>query len=441
MNKKLETKLKNIDKKEIDFFDLRDYICLNKDLKTNNQIRNALEWLNNSGVTVINTPKLTEDLVNIKRAKKQTAKKKIEKKVEKKTEEEPLIIESTEDFEDDEFEEPLSYKEMEELEKEVSGDIYVDPDTTYTNFDIAKLYIKDIVTLNKPLLTREQEFELFERLRNNNDEEAKREIIESNLKLVINCAKKFSPDASILDFLDLIQEGNLGLMLAIDKFDHTLGFKFSTYSVYWIRQNIMRAMSCNTRSMRLPVHVVDQALAIIRARSILQNQTGKQEISFEDIAKYCNEHNMNRNSKRLDGTKPPLTAEQAKTYLFAYTTDMVSLDTPCGEDGDNTVVDLIEDTDAVCPDEHGLNLALRDQLEKAMNAKLDTRCRVILKLRCGWDDGIPRSLGYIANIFGLTRERIRQLEEDSLIKLSKLSYLQGPYMKPRQKKRVWKNGI
>ncbi|HOQ68061.1 MAG TPA: RNA polymerase sigma factor RpoD [Candidatus Atribacteria bacterium] len=258
--------------------------------------------------------------------------------------------------------------------------------------DPVKMYLKEIGQV--PLLTKEEEVELAKRVEQG-DPEAKRKLIEANLRLVVSIAKKYVGRGLL--FLDLIQEGNLGLIRAVEKFDYRKGYKFSTYATWWIRQAITRAIADQARTIRIPVHMVETINKLNRTARQLVQELGR-DPTPEEIA------------ERMD-----ITPEKVREIL-KIAQEPLSLETPIGEEEDSHLGDFIEDTGAVAPPQAASYSLLREQLSSVLNT-LAEREREVLKLRFGLEDGRPHTLEEVGLIFGVTRERIRQIEAKALRKL------------------------
>ncbi len=264
------------------------------------------------------------------------------------------------------------------------GDVAVD--------DPVKMYLKDIGKV--PLLSSDEEAELAKRMLDG-DEEAKQKLSEANLRLVVSIAKRYVGRGML--FLDLIQEGNLGLMKAVEKFDYTKGFKFSTYATWWIRQAITRAIADQARTIRIPVHMVETINRQVRAQRALLQELGR-EPTPQEIADYMG-----------------ITVEKV-VEIQKIAQDPVSLETPIGEEEDSHLVDFIEDTKAAPPSDVAAQSMLREQLFQALH-KLTPREEKVIRLRYGLDDGKQRTLEEVGKEFNVTRERIRQIEAKALRKL------------------------
>jgi len=271
----------------------------------------------------------------------------------------------------------------EEMEKLMSQ-VYVD--------DPVKMYLKDIGKV--PLLTQEQEIELAKRM-SEGDEDAKKQLSESNLRLVVSIAKRYVGRGML--FLDLIQEGNFGLMKAVEKFDYTKGFKFSTYSTWWIRQSITRAIADQARTIRIPVHMYETIHKQRKVTRELFQQLGR-EPSVDEIAKVMG------------------VPVEKVIDIQKISQDTVSLDTPVGEEEDSTLGTFIQDENAISPADSASIMMLKEQLMEVL-ATLTPREQKVIMLRYGIEDGHTRTLEDVGKEFSVTRERIRQIEAKALKKL------------------------
>ena len=258
--------------------------------------------------------------------------------------------------------------------------------------DPVRMYLKEIGKV--PLLNSAEEIKLAKRMERG-DEEAKRRLIEANLRLVVSIAKKYVGRGML--FLDLIQEGNLGLIRAVEKFDWRKGYKFSTYATWWIRQAITRALADQARTIRIPVHMVETINKLIRISRQLLQELGR-EPTPEEI-----------------GQVMKMPTERVRE-IIKIAQEPISLETPIGEEEDSHLGDFIEDQDALAPAEAASFTMLKEQLEGVLDT-LTPRERKVLKLRFGLDDGRPRTLEEVGQEFGVTRERIRQIEAKALRKL------------------------
>ncbi len=268
-------------------------------------------------------------------------------------------------------------------------------DTSYEGINVddpVRMYLREIGRI--PLLTFDQELDLAKRILNG-DEEAKQKLAESNLRLVVSIAKKYVGRGML--FLDLIQEGNMGLIKAVEKFDYTKGFKFSTYATWWIRQAITRAIADQARTIRIPVHMVETINKLIRTSRHLLQQLGR-EPTPEEIAQ-----------------EMEIPVEKVME-IQKIAQDPVSLETPIGEEDDSHLGDFIQDEDSPAPQDSAAYTMLKEQLEEVMNT-LTPREAKVLKLRFGLEDGKARTLEEVGREFDVTRERIRQIEAKALRKL------------------------
>src|SRR5690625_4776765 len=258
--------------------------------------------------------------------------------------------------------------------------------------DPVRMYLKEIGRVD--LLTAEEEVELAKRILDG-DQLAAQELAEANLRLVVSIAKRYVGRGML--FLDLIQEGNMGLIKAVEKFDHTKGFKFSTYATWWIRQAITRAIADQARTIRIPVHMVETINKLIRIQRQLLQELGRGPTP-EEI-----------------GEEMEITPDKVRDIL-KISQEPVSLETPIGEEDDSHLGDFIEDQEAVSPSDNAAYELLKEQLEAVLDTYTD-REENVLRLRFGLDDGRTRTLEEVGKVFGVTRERIRQIEAKALRKL------------------------
>lgn len=292
-----------------------------------------------------------------------------------------------------EEEEPLLDEEVIADGEDASQIDFVDTgDLSSATQDPVKMYLKDIGKV--PLLSAEEEIELAQRMEAG-DEEAKKKLAESNLRLVVSIAKRYVGRGML--FLDLIQEGNLGLLKAVEKFDYRKGYKFSTYATWWIRQAITRAIADQARTIRIPVHMVETINKVTRVSRDLLQKLGREPLP-EEI-----------------GEVMGLPKERVQE-IMKIAQEPVSLETPIGEEEDSHLGDFIQDESIPTPVEATNQTLLHEQLDEVVSTLTEREQRVI-KLRFGWDDGRPRTLEEVGREFNVTRERIRQIEAKALRKL------------------------
>ena len=281
-------------------------------------------------------------------------------------------------------------EEIDKTEEDVEIDLSVPEGVSID--DPVRMYLKEIGRV--PLLSAEEEVELAKRMEAGDDEAQKR-LAEANLRLVVSIAKRYVGRGML--FLDLIQEGNLGLIKAVEKFDYNKGYKFSTYATWWIRQAITRAIADQARTIRIPVHMVETINKLIRVSRQLLQQLGRDPVP-EEIA------------KEMD-----ISVERVRE-IMKIAQEPVSLETPIGEEEDSHLGDFIEDQEAPAPADAASFMLLKEQLEEVLDT-LTPREEKVLRLRFGLDDGRARTLEEVGQNFGVTRERIGQIEAKALRKL------------------------
>lgn len=311
-----------------------------------------------------------------------------------------IEIEEIDDSDDEEDDQDVDDMDDEELSAEAEAEEEAERERLKQNAasvaanvdDPVKMYLKEIGKVE--LLTAEEEVALAKRIEAG-DVTAKRELASANLRLVVSIAKKYVGRG--LSFLDLIQEGNMGLMKAVDKFDYTKGFKFSTYGTWWIRQAITRAIADQARTIRIPVHMVETINKLVRIQRQLVQELGRDPTNLE-IAQEME------------------ISEEKVREVKKIAQDPVSLETPIGEEEDSQLGDFIEDETVIAPEEAADFTMLRDELSKILDG-LSDREKKVLQLRFGLDDGMPRTLEEVGKEFDVTRERIRQIEAKALRKL------------------------
>ena len=302
------------------------------------------------------------------------------KKAEDKIAEDDVEVDAVDESEKEEV------ASIDEFAKIPTGEVKVN--------DSVKMYLKEIGKVD--LLNAKEETELAKRIAAG-DKDAKDQLINANLRLVISIAKHYVGRG--MHFLDLIQEGNMGLIKAVEKFDYTKGFKFSTYATWWIRQAITRAIADQARTIRIPVHMVETINKMTRVQRQLVQELGR-DPSAEEI------------SAKMEGTLSPERIREIQRIAL----EPVSLETPIGEEDDSHLGDFIEDKDAQSPEEYTTKSLLKDELYNIMKDLTDREERV-LRLRYGLDDNRPRTLEEVGKEFGVTRERIRQIEAKAIRKL------------------------
>ena len=296
------------------------------------------------------------------------------------------------DLKDDLDDEEPDLEDLEEVEDIKVEDINLTTLEGVSTDDPVRMYLREIGRI--PLLSYDEELEIAEKVLEG-DEDAKQRLAESNLRLVVSIAKKYVGRGML--FLDLIQEGNMGLIKAVDKFDYKKGFKFSTYATWWIRQAITRAIADQARTIRIPVHMVETINKLIRTSRHLLQRLGR-EPSPEEIA---------------EELEMPV---EKVMEIQKIAQDPVSLETPIGEEDDSHLGDFIQDEDSPAPHDSAAYTLLKEQLEEVMNT-LTPREAKVLKLRFGLEDGKARTLEEVGREFEVTRERIRQIEAKALRKL------------------------
>ena len=336
------------------------------------QFDNILKVLEDNKIEVLRSKNDMEQTVSLSAKEKEP-----DEVDDEELEESKILLDIDDDIEED------SEENIEEDLSVMEGADITDP---------VRQYLKTIGQVR--LLTMEEEQKIAKRI-SEGDPEAKKELIEANLRLVVSIAKKYVGRG--LPLLDLIQEGNIGLMKAVDKFEYEKGFKFSTYATWWIRQAITRAIADQAKTIRVPVHMVETINKTLRTSRMLLQELGR-EPTNEEIAK-----KMNMPVAKID-------------EILKTSRDPVSLDTPIGEEEDSQLGDFIEDESLLSPVDSASFSMLKEELEEAM-ASLTERERNVIKLRFGLDDGKTRTLEEVGKEFNVTRERIRQIEAKALRKL------------------------
>lgn len=329
-----------------------------------------------------------------------------------------FAIDENEELNEDEI---IDFDALDEVERDEIYQIEKDAEEYYKNpyaeanvsetNDPVKMYMKDM--LNYPLLTEEEERDLFAEYKLTNDINIRNKLIESNLRLVVSVAKKYN-GVSNLTFLDLIQEGNMGLCKAVDKFKPELGFKLSTYATWWIRQAIIRAIADIGSTIRIPVHQVEQIRMMDKATRILYDELQREPTKVE-ILNYMNEHKM------IVGDKSKTLSMDDLDFIIRSKHKFIALETPVGEEEDSTIGDFIADESAVSP-ESSIELIELKKIVAKILGDFSEKEQTIIKKRFGFEDGKIRTLEEVSAIYNVTRERIRQLEHKILRKLRSPKY-------------------
>lgn len=316
----------------------------------------------------------------------------------KNSDDDEIDLEKDLDIVSDDEDEDIDLDELRSFEEELSKEDKLEAirekgkNKVVITDDPVRMYLKEIGRI--PLLTYEEEVELAKRIEAG-DQRAKDQLAEANLRLVVSIAKRYVGRG--MQFLDLIQEGNMGLIKAVDKFEHKKGFKFSTYATWWIRQAITRAIADQARTIRIPVHMVETINKLVRAQRQLVQELGRDPLP-EEVAELMN----------MDVEKVREVQKIAQ--------EPVSLETPIGEEEDSHLGDFIPDEEILSPSDAATNTMLREQLISVLDTLTD-RERKVLALRFGLDDGRTRTLEEVGQAFDVTRERIRQIEAKALRKL------------------------
>ena len=296
---------------------------------------------------------------------------------------------------DTEFEDEFNEEDIKDL-KDINLNILDDLDDYVTIEDSIKMYLKEIGKI--PLLSVDEELDLAKKLSDIDysiRKEAEKKMAESNLRVVVSIAKRYMGRG--MQLLDLIQEGNLGLLRAVEKFDYKKGFKFSTYATWWIRQAITRSIADQARTIRIPVHMVETINRLIKTQRKLVQELGR-EPNAEEVAKIMN-----------------LPVAKVRE-IMNFAMEPVSMETPIGDEEDSHLGDFLQDSNAKVPLNFAMDVLLHDQLMEVIKSLTEREQKVIL-LRFGLEDGKPRTLEEVGKVFGITRERIRQIEAKSLRKL------------------------
>ena len=459
MNNKALTKMNNLiaetKSKTIKKSAIKETLWKNKDLQTEIQVNNCIQYLKDNGYRVINdiknddfkkTPtdkkvvkkesninkktnkkevkKETKKETPIKTKKKEETKKKVDTKKEttptKDTNKKEItassLFEDTRELDDDEEEviDAVNVEEDEIDENEIDEDVstIINDNSGYVETDDVKLYLRSISDMNLPILTTEEEQALGERIKQG-DALAKDELVNHNLKLVVSIAKRYVGLG--VDFMDLIQEGNIGLMIAADKYKPELGFRFSTYATHWIRQHITRHIANTGRLIRLPVHMIEHARKIALAKRDLYEMTAK-EPTIEEITEFINK-NKEKYLKKSEQNKD-ITPEDVLNALTHIENSIVSLDAPLNkEEEDSTLIDFVTNPSEQSVEDVALDNELNTTLREVLSRVLTERELNVIIRRFGLEDNTPRTLEQVGKEFKVTRERIRQIEAKALRKL------------------------
>lgn len=378
IKRKLERKGKQAGYLEqADVFEALQHLDLSDD-----ELEEMLEYFRQKGINIVNEDD-DKDLDSLDVDEKTLDEKKLSQDI---VEDEDTMFDDGFDGAEEEEEENDDI-DIERYNRLANGDVKVN--------DSVKMYLHEIG--HHELLKPDEEVELAKRIEAG-DEDAKDRLINCNLRLVVNIAKHYLGRG--MQFLDLIQEGNLGLMKAVEKFDYTKGFKFSTYATWWIRQAITRAIADQARTIRIPVHMVETINKITRVQRQLVQELGR-DPTAEEI------------SDKLDGMMPPERIREIQRIAL----EPVSLETPIGEEEDSHIGDFIEDKDTLSPTDYTSNILLVEEIYDVMHDCLTDREDRVIRLRYGLDDNRPRTLEEVGKEFGVTRERIRQIEAKAIRKM------------------------
>lgn len=412
MNKKLISKCNKLIGMAKDnillYDDVINEINKNKDLANYTcTIPNTMEYLTNAGIKVL----LKDELDSIKN----------DIIIDSDEVDEESIIELEKDFEDDlvaeEIETEIEFEQDQYIDDNLSEETNKTSSENSFYIDGVSYYLKEVAKEQTSLLTADEEKELCIKAQNG-DLQARNKMVTFNLKLVVSIAKRYSNLNYNLDFSDIIQSGNIGLLKAIDKFDPNKGFRFSTYATWWIKQSITRALADEGRTIRIPVHAVEQLRYIKKAIREINDEKGNDSLpEYETIANYCNEHGYVVKSGIKDRK---LNADIVKLYMRLYhESDTVSMYIPVGEDEETTLGELIPDATNMSTESYVEQKDLRDKFNYVFDNHLSKREADILKLRFGFNGNEPMTLEQVGQIYGITRERVRQIEYKAKQKIKK----------------------